>query len=147
MDFTYAWDATFALGGFWAAEERGTGAFVGWFCLRSTGATTDEVALGYRLRRAMWGKGYATEGVQALIDRGFGEWGIRRVVATTYEENRASRRVMEKVGMKFVRAFSITAEEIEKADANYSESVEVWDGDDVEYALERSDWEQRFARC
>lgn len=137
------WDEAFALGGFWLAQERDTGEFVGWFSLRPTGATIDEVALGYRLRRAMWGKGYATEAVRALIARGFGEWGICRVVATTYEKNKASRRVMEKIGMQFVRRFRLTPEDISKADTNYSESIEVWDGDDVEYALVRGDWEQR----
>lgn len=140
------WDEAFALGGFWAAEEMTTGAFVGWFSLRPTYATIDSVVLGYRLRRAMWGKGYATEGVRALIERGFGEWDIGRVLATTYEENLASRRVMEKVGMRLVRRFRLTPDEIARADTSHSESIEVWDGDDVEYALERYDWEQRFTR-
>lgn len=141
MSVFMRWDEAFALGGFWLAQERDTGAFVGWFSLRPTGATIDEVVIGYRLCRAMWGKGYATEGVRALIARGFGEWGICRVVATTYEKNMASRRVMEKVGMQLVRRFRLTPEDIAKADTSYSESIEVWDGDDVEYALVRSDWE------
>ena len=45
--------------------------------------------------------------------------------------------------MQFVRRFRLTPEDISKADTNYSESIEVWDGDDVEYALVRGDWEQR----
>jgi RimJ/RimL family protein N-acetyltransferase len=51
------------LPGCWAAQERATGRFLGWFELRPA---RDErpavVELGYRLGRAAWGRGYATEG-------------------------------------------------------------------------------------
>jgi len=134
------WDETFPPGGFWAAEERTTGEFVGWFSFRPTNASNDEVALGYRLCRAMWGRGYATEGVRLLAGRGFCEWGIKCVSATVYEKNQASRRVLEKIGMTMVRRFRLTPEEIAGADTNHSESAAVWDGDDLEYALERVDW-------
>lgn len=53
----------FAGSGFWAAVEKSTGRFVGWFHFRpAEGAQPNEVELGYRLRRSAWGKGYATEG-------------------------------------------------------------------------------------
>ncbi|MEO6713060.1 MAG: GNAT family N-acetyltransferase, partial [Mycobacteriales bacterium] len=58
--------------GFWAAIEKASGAFLGWFHFRpAPGAPVDEPELGYRLRRDAWGKGYATEGSRALIDAGF----------------------------------------------------------------------------
>ena len=81
--------------GFWAAIEKATGDFVGWFVFRPTGGDPQEVALGYRFYKAAWGRGYATEGAAALIERGFGEWGVERVIAGTYEKNAASRRVMK----------------------------------------------------
>jgi len=129
--------------GFWAAIEKATGEFVGWFVFRPTGDDPGEVTLGYRFRSAAWGKGYATEGAGALIERGFAEWGVERVVATTYEENRASCRVMEKLGMCFVRSFRYSAEEIGASDTSYTESAEVWPGEDVEYALTRAEWEKQ----
>jgi RimJ/RimL family protein N-acetyltransferase len=47
--------------GFWAAIEKSSGRFLGWFHLRpDEGAAPGEVELGYRLRRSAWGKGYAT---------------------------------------------------------------------------------------
>lgn len=131
--------------GFWAAIEQVTGDFVGWFVFRPTGDEPEEVALGYRFRRATWGKGYATEGASALIDRGFAEWGVARVVATAYEENIASRRVMEKLGMRFIRSFRYNAEAIGAADTSYTESAEVWPGEDVVYAITRAEWESREA--
>ena len=58
--------------GFWAAIERATGRFPGWFHFRpDDGHGDDEPELGYRLIASAWGKGLATEGSIALIDRGF----------------------------------------------------------------------------
>ncbi len=127
--------------GFWAAIEKTTGDFVGWFVFRPTGDDPQEVTLGYRFHKAAWGKGYATEGAAALIHRGFAEWGVEWVIATTYAENRASRRVTEKLGMRHVRSFRYSPEQIAASDTSYTASAEVWDGNDVEYALTRSEWE------
>lgn len=131
--------------GFWAAVHRDSGEWLGWFSFRpaSGGAGSDpgEVVLGYRLRKAAWGQGYATEGARALLQKGFEQWGVQRVMATTYEENRASRRVLEKLGMTLVRRFRLTPDEIAGSDTYHVESVEVWEGDDVEYAIERVEWQ------
>jgi RimJ/RimL family protein N-acetyltransferase len=60
----------------------------------------------------MWGRGYATEGARALILRAFGYadggsdiHGYESVAATTMTVNTASRRVMEKVGLRYARTF------------------------------------------
>jgi RimJ/RimL family protein N-acetyltransferase len=92
--------------GFWAAIEKETGEFLGWFHFRPRpGAAPGEVELGYRLRKSAWGKGYATEGSRALIRKGFTESGVQRVTAEAMAVNQASRRVMEKAGLKLVRTF------------------------------------------
>ncbi len=85
----------------------------------------------------------ATEGSRALIDKGFSDLGVQRVVATTYEDNVGSRRVMEKVGMTLARTFRLTPDDLAAADTYNVASLEIWEGDDVEYALERADWERR----
>lgn len=130
--------------GFWAAIEKASGEFVGWFCLRPHEERgPGVVGLGYRLRRAVWGRGYATEGSRALVDKAFAEAGVRLVFATTYEENIGSRRVMERAGLRFVRAFRFT-EETSGTAATYEddEDSDPWPGEDVEYALEREEWER-----
>ena len=121
----------FAGYGFWAAIERTTGEFVGWFHFRpNTGHPADEPELGYRLRRSAWGKGYATEGSRALIDVGFREHGVRRVVAETMLVHDASRRVMEKAGMREVRRFH----------QDWPDSIPGDEHGDVEYAITREEW-------
>ena len=132
--------------GYWAAIEKSSGDFLGWFAFHPPqGDNPDDVALGYRLRRAAWGNGYATEGARALIRKGFTELGTRRVFAATYQDNRASRRVMEKAGMALVRTYRMTSEEIAAAGTFLNTPGVVWDGDDVEYALTKVDWERQDA--
>jgi RimJ/RimL family protein N-acetyltransferase len=127
-----------------AAIEKATGDFLGWISLRPhDDSPPGEVELGYRLRRAAWGKGYATEGSRALIRKGFTELGVRRVVATTYQYNLASRRVMERLGLTHVRSYRLTPEELAEPGTFQSASQEAWDGDEVEYALEKGDWERQ----
>lgn len=124
--------------GFWAAVEKATGRFVGWFHLRpADGAPPGEVELGYRLRRSAWGKGYATEGSRALVDKGFADLGARRVVASTMVVNAASRRVLEKAGLRYVRSFH----------QPWPDHIEGEELGDVEYALLRSEWERAPAEA
>lgn len=92
--------------GFWAAHERASEAFIGWFHLRPDRFVPEERELGYRLMRRFWGKGYATEGSKALIHRAFTAWDIDKVVASTLIENTASQRVMEKCGLRFEAYFT-----------------------------------------
>jgi RimJ/RimL family protein N-acetyltransferase len=122
----------FAGYGFWAAVEKSTGRFIGWFHFRpAKGAPPGEIELGYRLRRSAWGKGYASEGSRALIEKGFAEHDVQRVVAFAMVVHVASRRVMEKAGLRFVRVFH----------ADWPDKIEGDEEGDVEYALLRSEWE------
>jgi RimJ/RimL family protein N-acetyltransferase len=126
----------FAGYGFWAAIEKSSGRFVGWFHFRpAKAAQPNEVELGYRLLKSVWGKGYATEGSQALIHKGFAELGVQRVVAFTMVVHVASRRVMERAGLRFVRTFH----------QPWPDYIEGEAEGDVEYALLRSEWEEQTA--
>jgi RimJ/RimL family protein N-acetyltransferase len=125
----------FAGYGFWAAMEKSSGRFVGWFHFRPVAAAPNEVELGYRLLKSVWGKGYATEGSRALIHKGFAELGVQRVVAFTMVVHVASRRVMEKAGLRLVRTFH----------QPWPDYIEGEEEGDVEYALLRSEWEELTA--
>jgi RimJ/RimL family protein N-acetyltransferase len=120
--------------GFWAAAEKRTGEFLGCFYLTPReGGAPGEAELGFRLHKSAWGKGYATEGSRALIRSGFTEFGLRRVVADTMAGNIAARRVLEKAGLRLVRA--------SRQPGTYP--VEGGESGDVEYALRKADWERQ----
>ena len=126
--------------GYWAVMEKASGQFSGWLSLlRHEGGSPADAWLGYRFVRAMWGKGYATEGSRLLIERAFSQTPIRRVLATPYEHNVASRRVMEKLGLTHVRSFRLTPDDLASA-SFHSASLDVWDGDEVEYAVAKAEW-------
>jgi RimJ/RimL family protein N-acetyltransferase len=120
--------------GFWAAIERSTGDFLGWFHFRPRDRSApDQAELGYRLRKSAWGQGYATEGSRALISKGFTEFGVQRVTAEAMAANMASRRVMEKAGLTLVRTFHRPW-----PGSTGGRELEV-----VEYALNKADWQRQ----
>jgi RimJ/RimL family protein N-acetyltransferase len=91
--------------GFWSATLRTSGLWIGWFHLRPEKEAPYEMDLGYRLRRDVWGQGLATEGSRELLRQSFTQWNVPRVIAHTLSVNAASRRVMEKCGMRLEREF------------------------------------------
>ena len=56
--------------------------------------------VGWRLRRSVWGRGYATEAAAAALEFAFGQLGRGEVVSFTVVGNLRSRAVMERVGMR-----------------------------------------------
>ena len=84
-----------------AVVERASGRLVGEAGLQMLEAGPD-VELTYTLARAFWGRGYATEAARAVLAWGLDGLGLERIVAVAYPRNRASRHVIEKLGMTFV---------------------------------------------
>lgn len=58
--------------------------------------------LGWTINKKYWGHGYAAEAAKGLLDHASEYMGIHKFIATCDTENTASRRVMEKLGMKLV---------------------------------------------
>lgn len=92
--------------GFAVAERRSDGAFLGMVGLSrmrmpEIGQPHDgALEVGWRLARAFWGNGYATEAAGAWIDYGFSELGEREIVSITVPQNVASQAVMKRLGMQ-----------------------------------------------
>ena len=130
--------------GYWAAHGGTGDELIGWFGLRpvSPGRSAIEdwpearsgdtavVALGYRLRRSAWGRGYATEGTRVLVSRAFTELGVSQVVATTMAVNARSRRVLEKAGLRHARTVHLP----------WPDPRPGTEHGEVEYELHRDDW-------
>lgn len=116
------------LGHRWLSFEKATGEFIGWFGLPRT--ADDEYEIGYRRRRTTWGKGFASEGVCALLAVAFSERGARRIWAQTMAVNIRSRRVMERCGLRYVRTFH----------GQFDDPIPGTEHGEVEYEICKDDW-------
>ncbi|MGB5236303.1 MAG: GNAT family N-acetyltransferase [Flavobacteriaceae bacterium] len=88
--------------GRWATYLKNGMQFVGWAGLAYL-PEFDEIDLGYRLLPEYWGLGIATEASRAILNYGFDTLKLKKIIAIALKENKASIRVMEKVGMKFYK--------------------------------------------
>jgi RimJ/RimL family protein N-acetyltransferase len=88
--------------GLYAVEVKNSGEFIGFIGLAIPSFLPDvlpAVEVGWRLARGHWGRGYATEGARASLAYGFGELGLRQIIALIDPRNTASIRVAERLGM------------------------------------------------
>ncbi|MBS1903946.1 MAG: GNAT family N-acetyltransferase [Bacteroidetes bacterium] len=110
----------------WAVIERDSGEFLGISGLRIVHEHRNGHeyyhSLGYRFLWQHWGKGYATEAATASLRHWFETLHLDAIYATTTLGNAASRRVLEKSGMRFVNEF------------DYHGHLETW------YAITREEW-------
>ena len=92
--------------GIFAVEVRETGQLAGWVGLAVPTFLPEvmpAVEIGWRLGRAFWGAGIATEAARAVLPFGFVDCGLDRIVSIRHVDNRASGRVMDKIGLRFDR--------------------------------------------
>jgi len=89
--------------GFWAAEHRASGDFIGFVGLHEPAAElpcAPCVEIGWRLARAFWGRGLASEAARCALRIGFEHLALNEIVAFTALPNRRSRAVMARIGMR-----------------------------------------------
>jgi RimJ/RimL family protein N-acetyltransferase len=87
-----------APGGIWIVEETAAPGFLGWCALMPL-EVSGLIEIGYRYLPKAWGRGIATEAATRLLDHGFRELALDPIVAVSHPENRASHRVLEKIGL------------------------------------------------
>jgi RimJ/RimL family protein N-acetyltransferase len=117
-----------------AVVDRAGGAIIGWAGLAVPHFLPEilpAVEVGWRLAKAYWGQGLATEAGAAAVDWGFTEGGLERIVSIYEPENAASGRVMERLGFTYERTTSGTPR---------GETVRVME-------LTRERWEDRGRRA
>ena len=78
---------------------RDSGTLIGG--VRLTMVSDEEADLGYWVARARWGRGYATEAATAMLEWGFRELALQRVIASTLPGNRPSQRVLRQLGFRY----------------------------------------------
>ena len=87
--------------GLWAVEVPGVAPFIGFTGLQRPSFMPEFVEVGWRLARAHWGAGYATEAARAAVDYAFDTLGLPELISMTVPSNLRSQNVMTKLG--FVR--------------------------------------------
>lgn len=88
--------------GRWVVEIPGEASFIGVVGLATIpyqAHFTPAIEIAWRLARAYWGHGYATEAARAALGYGFDQLGLAEIVAVTVPANLRSRRVMQRLGM------------------------------------------------
>lgn len=108
--------------------DKDSGAWLGFLGLnhvtpKAVELNPDDIEIGWWLQPEVWGRGFATEGAIAIRDEAFDGLGLNRIVSRHHAANPASGRVMEKIGMTFVR----------DATGRHQEPVRI-------YTLERDEW-------
>jgi RimJ/RimL family protein N-acetyltransferase len=111
--------------GLWAVEERKSGEMIGRIgCWQPEGWPGLEI--GWTLRRAYWGRGFATEAAKASMDYAFDKLGQSHVISLILPKNFASKRVAQKLG--------------EKPEGK----TEFFGGEAVIYGISREDWQAMY---
>ena len=110
-------------------KEDGT--LIGGCDLTRRNSEVSEAALGYCLHKDYWGRGIASEAAGALLKCGFEELKLHRIIATCDPENLASRRVLEKNGLRL--------------EGHFKENIlmrGIW-RDSLSYAILDNEWNKR----
>ena len=84
--------------------------------------------LGYWIEKDLWGNGYCTEAAKAVVEYGFNEFDLHRIIANHLTRNPSSGKVMQKLGMQ--------------QEGLFREHVIKWDKyeDVVYYGILRDEW-------
>jgi Acetyltransferases, including N-acetylases of ribosomal proteins len=127
--------------GYWMAflhdgeNSSAAGQFIGLMMLppdHADGRDCDpgDAALGYRIMRKHWRRGYTSEASAELLRHAFKGVGVAKVVADTMAVNTRSRAVMEKVGMRYVRTYFV----------DFDSPLPGAEQGEVLYEITRKDW-------
>ena len=88
--------------GRWAVITKEENHFIGWCGLKYT-SELDEVDIGFRFFKKYWNQGFATESAIACLDYGFKKHKLKLIVGRAMKENIYSIKVLEKIGMSFIK--------------------------------------------
>ena len=94
--------------GIFAAYLRSNNTYIGWFQFEKDNDVKNAIEVGWRLKKEHWNNGYATEVGLSLV--GKAKELNKKIVARAMIDNKPSIRVMEKIGLKFVKEFWVDYE-------------------------------------
>ena len=88
--------------GRWAVIDKKNDTFLGWCGIKFT-ENLNEYDIGFRFFKKYWGEGFATESAKSCIEYGINNLKINEIVGRAMKENKASIRVLEKIGLEYNR--------------------------------------------
>lgn len=84
--------------GVWAIKMKEDSSFAGWIMLRE--CEFQELEIGFMFPQVYWGKGLATEAGKGILNWAFQSQGVKKIIGRIHTDNTASRKVLEKLGMR-----------------------------------------------
>lgn len=87
---------------YYSTELLATGEWIGFIGMawqEYESIYTPATDIGWRLKSSAWGKGFATEGAKRCLEHAFGELKLKEIISVCPLSNRASERVMQKIGL------------------------------------------------
>jgi len=87
--------------GRWAVINKENDEFLGWCGLKQH--KNGFVDIDFRFFREQWGRGYATESAKACLEYGFKKLQLKEIIGRVDKENKASVKVLEKLGMGYFK--------------------------------------------
>ncbi|GAA0538857.1 GNAT family N-acetyltransferase [Rheinheimera aquimaris] len=97
--------------GIWQVRRSADNAYLGWVLIRPTGfksatPSSDDVEIGWRLKREYWGRGYASEAAGAVAQTVLANnANVQFLSAIAMPDNAGSIGVMRKLGMQYIKRF------------------------------------------
>jgi [ribosomal protein S5]-alanine N-acetyltransferase len=119
--------------GLWAVIPAEDEELIGFCGFRSL-EDAPEIELLYGISPPYWGMGLATEAARAAIRYGFEEAGFDRILGIADTEIEASRRVLEKAGMRFEKHTIYEGRD----EVRYEISLQEFRPDGAPYTLRRA---------
>ncbi|WP_405631532.1 GNAT family N-acetyltransferase; N-acetyltransferase [Pseudoalteromonas sp. Ld20] len=116
--------------GLWQVNITDTNTFIGWVLIRPMGFFTDasnfsDIEIGWRFKQLSWGKGYASEAAKAVAEVIEKQAGVTALSATALKDNIGSIKVMQKLGMQFIKQYIHTDENGDLPAVLYRKSIEI----------------------
>lgn len=96
--------------GRWAVIDKTNDEFLGWCGLKYS-EDVDEFDIGFRFFKKHWNKGYASEAAKSCLAFGFEKFEMQVIVGRVMKANKASIKVLEKIGLVYDKTFDFGEEE------------------------------------
>jgi RimJ/RimL family protein N-acetyltransferase len=114
--------------GLWKVVLKGTDAFIGYILVKPLNISSEfpdvnNIEIGWRFKQESWGQGYATEAAKAVAEKVIEQKDIKILSATADASNAASIRIMEKLGMSFVKNYNDKTQGTDVASVLYSKDL------------------------